>query len=115
MLPGGTAVAYALLAQLGRGVARGQAVAKDDPRLDVGYITYRGETGDMRAYAARPKGEEQYPGVVIVHENTGLQPHFEDVARRFAWRDFTRLLPTRCRRWEGLPVAPARRRRCSTP
>lgn len=93
LLPGGTAVAYALLAQLGRGVARGEVVAPDDPRLDVGYITYPGETGGMRAYAARPKGEEQYPGVVIVHENTGLQPHFEDVARRLALEGFHAIAP----------------------
>lgn len=93
LLPGGAAAAYALLTHLGRGVAFGDVVAKDDPRLDVGYITYRGETGDIRAYAARPKGEGQVPGVVIIHENTGLQPHFEDVARRFALEGFHAIAP----------------------
>jgi carboxymethylenebutenolidase len=93
LLPGGAAAAYALLAQLGRGRAWGEVVAPDDPRLDVGYITYRGETGDMRAYAARPQGEEQCPGIVIVHENTGLQPHFEDVARRLALEGFHAIAP----------------------
>lgn len=93
LLPGGTVVACAVLAQLGRGLARGEVVAQDDPRLDVGYITYRGETGDMRAYAARPKGQEPCPGVVIVHENTGLQPHFEDVARRLALEGFHAIAP----------------------
>jgi len=46
------------------------------PRLDTAYITYRGETGDIRAYAAWPKGEETLPGVIVIHENTGLPaPH----------------------------------------
>jgi carboxymethylenebutenolidase len=92
-LSGGTAAAYALLTQVGSRLAVGEVVAKDDPRLEVGYITYRGETGDIRAYAARPKGQEQCPGVVIIHENTGLQPHFEDVARRFALEGFHAIAP----------------------
>jgi len=93
LLSGGTAAAYALLTQMGSRPAVGEVVAPDDPRLDVGYITYRGETGDIRAYAARPKGQEPCPAVVIVHENTGLQPHFEDVARRFALEGFHALAP----------------------
>jgi carboxymethylenebutenolidase len=93
LLSGGTAAASAWLARWGSTVALGEIVPKDDPRLDVGYITYRGETGDIRAYAARPKGQEPYPAVVIVHENTGLQPHFEDVARRFALEGFHAIAP----------------------
>ncbi len=93
LLSGGTAAASALLARWGDHVALGDFVPKDDPRLETGYITYRGETGDMRAYAARPKGPEQYPAIVIVHENTGLQPHFEDVARRFALEGFHAIAP----------------------
>ncbi len=93
LLSGGAAAASALLAQWGGNVALSDFVAKDDPRLDTAYITYRGETGDMRAYAARPKGEEPCPGIVIIHENTGLQPHFEDVARRFALEGFHAIAP----------------------
>jgi carboxymethylenebutenolidase len=93
LLSGGTAAASALLSRWGDNVARGDFVPQDDPRLEVGYITYRGETGDIRAYAARPKGPEQYPAIVIVHENTGLQPHFEDVARRFALEGFHAIAP----------------------
>jgi len=88
LLSGGTAAASAWLARWGSNIARGEFVPKDDPRLEVGYITYPGETGDIRAYAARPKGQEPCPAIVIVHENQGLQPHFEDVARRFALEGF---------------------------
>jgi carboxymethylenebutenolidase len=93
LLSGGTAAASALLARWGSNVALGEFVAKDDPRLDGGYVTYPGETGDMRAYAARPKGEEPCPAIVIVHENQGLQPHFEDVARHFALEGFHAIAP----------------------
>lgn len=93
LLSGGTAAASAWLARWGSNVARGEIVPKDDPRLEGGYVTYPGETGDIRAYAARPKGTEPCPAVVIVHENTGLQPHFEDVARRFALEGFHAIAP----------------------
>ena len=72
LITGGTAAACALLAQLGGRRARGEIVAADDPRLDVGYIAYPGVTGQVRAYSARPVGEEELPGVVVIHENTGL-------------------------------------------
>jgi carboxymethylenebutenolidase len=104
LLSGGTAAASAWLARWGSNVALGEFVAKDDPRLDVGYITYPGETGDIRAYAARPKGEEPCPAVVIVHENTGLQPHFEDVARRFALEGFHAIAPDALSPLGGTPA-----------
>ncbi len=104
LLSGGTAAASAWLARWGSNVALGEFVAKDDPRLDVGYITYSGETGDIRAYAARPKGEEPCPAVVIVHENTGLQPHFEDVARRFALEGFHAIAPDALSPLGGTPA-----------
>jgi carboxymethylenebutenolidase len=104
LLSGGAAAASALLARWGSNVALGEFVAKDDPRLDGGYITYAGETGDIRAYAARPKGEEPCPAIVIVHENQGLQPHFEDVARRFALEGFHAIAPDALSPVGGTPV-----------
>ena len=53
-IAGGTAAAAALLPALERGGAAGQAVPKDDPRLETGYIEYPGATGKVRAYSARP-------------------------------------------------------------
>ncbi|MBM4029353.1 MAG: dienelactone hydrolase family protein, partial [Planctomycetes bacterium] len=102
---GGTAAAYALLAQGAGRRAVGEVVPADDPRLETGYITYRGETGDMRAYAARPKDREPYPAVVIIHENTGLQPHFEDVARRFALEGFHAIAPDALSPVGGTPAS----------
>jgi carboxymethylenebutenolidase len=104
LLSGGTAAASALLARWRSNIALAEFVAKDDPRLEGGYITYPGETGDMRAYAARPRGQEPCPAIVIVHENTGLQPHFEDVARRFALEGFHAIAPDALSPLGGTPA-----------
>jgi carboxymethylenebutenolidase len=56
-------------------------------------IEYPGETGQVRAYLARPKGEAKRPGVIVIHENRGLQPHIRDVARRVAAEGFLALAP----------------------
>src|SRR5678809_1484326 len=56
------------------------------------HITYPGKT-EMQAYVARPKEEKEYAAVVVVHENRGLNPHIEDVARRAALAGFITLAP----------------------
>jgi carboxymethylenebutenolidase len=68
-------------------------VSENDPRLRVEDITYRGETGDVNAHFARPKGNAKMPGVVVIHENTGLVPHIRDVARRVALEGFLGIAP----------------------
>jgi carboxymethylenebutenolidase len=55
--------------------------------------TTRGETGEVRAYLARLKGDEKLPGVVVIHENRGLNPHIEDVNRRVAVEGFLAVAP----------------------
>jgi len=90
---GGTAAAAALLPQLERNYAMAEVVTKDDPRLDTKYVKYPGETGDVRASFARPKGDEKLPGVIVIHENRGLNPHTEDVARRVALEGFIAIAP----------------------
>jgi carboxymethylenebutenolidase len=92
-LAGGTAAAVALLPLLENGDARAQVVPKDDARVHTEYIKYPGETGDVRAYLARPKGKEKLPGVIVIHENKGLRPHIEDVARRVALEGFLAIAP----------------------
>lgn len=87
-IAGGTAAAFALLPILENSHAEAQIVAEDDSRLHTEYVKFPGETGDMRAYLARPKGEEKLPGVIVIHENRGLQPHIEDVNRRVALEGF---------------------------
>ena len=56
-------------------------------------VTYAGETGDISAHFARPKGEEKLPGVLVISEIWGLVPHIEDVARRAALEGFLALAP----------------------
>jgi len=68
-------------------------VSEKDPRLDAKTIRYPGETGDIRAYCAVPKGSGKHLGVVVIHENRGLNPHTEDVARRVALEGFVALAP----------------------
>ena len=72
LLAGSTAAAMALLPFLENSQAKAQIVPKDDSRLQTEYIKYPGGTGEVRAYLARPKGNEKLPGVVIIHQNTGL-------------------------------------------
>jgi carboxymethylenebutenolidase len=92
-LAGSTAAAVGFLPMIEKNYAQAQVVAEDDSRLDVGYIEYPGETGKVRAYSARPKGDKTLAGVIVIHENRGLQPHIEDVARRVALEGFLALAP----------------------
>jgi carboxymethylenebutenolidase len=105
LLSGVTAAGSAGLARWQSNIALGEIVPKDDPRLDATYITYPGDTGDIRAYAARPLGQEPCPALVIIHENTGLQPHFEDVARRFALEGFHAIAPDALSPLGGTPAS----------
>ncbi len=68
-------------------------IPKEDPRLNVEDIKYPGETGDVLAHYARPKGDEKLPGVVVISEIWGLVPHIEDVARRVALEGFLAIAP----------------------
>jgi carboxymethylenebutenolidase len=92
-LAGGAAAAAALLPILEGRPAEAQVVPKDDPALRTGYVTYRGATGDMRAYSARPKAAAKRPGVVVISEVFGLNAHIEDVARRVAKEGYLALAP----------------------
>ena len=87
-LTGGTAAAAALVPLLEANQARAAIVSSADPRLETGRITYPGATGDIKAYMARPKGAPKVPAVIVVHENRGINPHIEDVARRMALEGF---------------------------
>jgi carboxymethylenebutenolidase len=93
VLAGGIAAASALLPQLEGNYAMAEVVAEDDPRLHTEYIKYPGETGEVRASSARPKGDAKLPGVVVIHENKGLRPHIKDVNRRVALEGFLAIAP----------------------
>jgi carboxymethylenebutenolidase len=105
-IAGGTAAASALLPLLEDNYARAQVVAKDDARLIAEFISYPVESGGMKGYQARTKGREKRPAVLIVHENRGLNPHIEDVARRVALEGYLALAPDALSPFGGTPADP---------
>jgi carboxymethylenebutenolidase len=91
----GGITAAMLLDALSPRFAEAQKIAKDDRRLAAEYLEYaspRG-TGKMRGYLARPRAKGKLPAVLVVHENRGLNPHIEDVARRVALAGYVALAP----------------------
>ena len=93
-LAGGSAAAAALLPLLRANHAKAAIVPPDDARVRAEPITFRGATGEMQAYLVRPADAQgPLPGVVVIHENRGLNPHIEDVARRLALEGFVALAP----------------------
>ena len=71
-------------------------VNKNDERLDSDFITYQSPKGGgaIRGLLSKPKNtKEKLPGIVVVHENRGLNPYIEDVARRAALEGFITLAP----------------------
>jgi carboxymethylenebutenolidase len=92
----GGMTAAMLLDALNPRFAEAQQVAKDDKRLRTEWIDYESPqgTGKVRAYLARPEAvTAKLPGVLVVHENRGLNPHIEDITRRLALDNFLALAP----------------------
>jgi carboxymethylenebutenolidase len=93
MVAGSTAAAMALMPVL-EGNSPGAFTAdQSDSDLITEFIKYQGETGEMRAFLARPKSGKKFPAVLVIHENRGLQPHIQDVTRRMAKEGFLALAP----------------------
>jgi len=92
----GGVTAAALLESLSPKYAWAQQVAKDDPSISGQYVEYDspGGYGRVKAYLVRPAGVGgALPGVVVIHENRGLNPYIEDVARRTARAGYMALAP----------------------
>ena len=89
---GALAMAYGLMPNY----AKAQQIAFTDSRMKGSYVTYPspGGNGDkMRGYLAQPAGNGRWPAVLVIHENRGLNPYIEDVARRLAVAGFLALAP----------------------
>lgn len=89
---GGLAMAQALLPRY----ALAQTISFTDPRMKAKYVTYPspgGTSGTMRGYLVQPSGAGPFPTVLVIHENRGLNPYIEDVARRAATEGFLALAP----------------------
>src|SRR4029077_7010633 len=89
---GGLAMAQALLPRY----AQAQTISFTDTRIKANYVSYPspgGNSGQMRGYLVQPAGNGPFPTVLVVHENRGLNPYIEDVARRAAVEGFLALAP----------------------
>jgi carboxymethylenebutenolidase len=94
--------ATAIVEALMPNYALGQQVRKDDERIKASYETVPSPDGNgyIRGYFVRPFSADsrsetaaKLPGVIVIHENRGLNPHTEDVARRFALENFMAFAP----------------------
>ena len=86
------AMAQALLPRY----AEAHTISFTDERIKASYVTYPspgGNSGEMRGYLVQPNGEGPFPAVLVIHENRGLNPYIEDVARRAAVEGFVALAP----------------------
>ena len=92
LVAGGLAMAQALLPRY----AQAQTISFTDTRIKPQYVTYPspgGNSGRMRGYLVQPAGPGPFPAVLVIHENRGLNPYIEDVARRAAVEGFVALAP----------------------
>ncbi len=93
-IAGSAAAATTMIALVEPDWAWGQQVDPADDRLNTGYVEYPGSTGPVKAYLAKPGAAEgPLPGILVVHENRGLNAHIEDVARRAALAGYVALAP----------------------
>ena len=90
-LAGSVAAAEAALALLEPNYAQAQQVAPDDARLEARRIAETVNGVALRGYLVAPKTPAKRGGVLVIHENRGLNPHIEDVTRRMALAGFTAL------------------------
>jgi carboxymethylenebutenolidase len=110
-LTGSVAAAGAALAALQPDMASAQVVPPDDRRLSARHVTIDLQAGPIRVYRARlAAGNTPRGGVVVIHENRGLNAHIEDVARRLALDGFLVFAPDLLSTAGGTPADPDRAR-----
>src|SRR5882757_7307232 len=104
--------AAAIVEALMPNYALGQQVRKDDERIKASYESVPSPNGNgyIKGYFVRPFSADtrtetgaKLPGVIIIHENRGLNPHTEDVARRFALENFNAFAPDALSSMGGYP------------
>lgn len=91
---GGLTVA-AIFESLRPNYAWAQTVKPDDPDIKVGYETVQSPQGNgsIKGYLARPAKGKKFPAIIVIHENRGLNPYIEDVARRLAKQGYLAYAP----------------------
>jgi carboxymethylenebutenolidase len=108
----GGLTAAVVLAALMPNYAQGQQVSKSDDRIKASYETIPSPDGNgsIKGYLVRPVSADtrsekpsKLPGIIVIHENRGLNPHIEDVARRFAMANFMAFAPDALTSVGGFP------------
>jgi carboxymethylenebutenolidase len=103
-LAGSATAAAAIAPLLAANKASAEMVAANDERLTAKDVTYPGSGGKMKGYLAEPKSAYgKLGGVVVIHENRGLNPHIRDVTRRMALEGFVALAPDLLSPFGGTP------------
>jgi carboxymethylenebutenolidase len=102
-LTGSTAAAMAILPLIEVNYAHATVTPHDD--LFTETISYSGVPNNMQAYVARPATVKQYPAVIVIHENRGLNAHIEDVTRRAANVGYLAIAPNALSALGGTPPA----------
>ncbi len=93
-LTGSAATAAAIAPMLAANQARAAMIEPDDARIIAESVTFPGAQAEMKGYLAKPAGASgSLPAVIVIHENRGLNPHIQDVARRVALEGFVALAP----------------------
>jgi len=103
-IAGSSAAALALLPLLKNDYARAETVAGNDPRLTSGTASYDADGTRIAGYFAHGKAAGKRPSVIVVHENRGLNPHIEDIARRLALAGFLAFAPDMLSPLGGTPA-----------
>lgn len=81
---GSMTAALSFLPLLQSNYALAATIAEDDARIQTRRVTFPGTTGPVKAYLAEPRAGGRHGGILVVHQNRGLNPHIEDIARRLA-------------------------------
>lgn len=93
MITGSLTAASGMIAALGSVKAGAAQVADNDPAVLTHNVSYDGKAGPVAGYLARPVKAGKYPGVIVIHENQGLNDHISDIARRLAKEGYVALAP----------------------
>lgn len=102
-ITGSMAIAMSVLPAL-EGCYTRPATSANANDLITERISYPGATTDMKAYTAKPRNDAKFATVVVIHENRGLNPHIEDVARRVAMAGYLAIAPDALSPLGGTPA-----------
>jgi carboxymethylenebutenolidase len=92
-LTGSTAAAMAVLPMLEVNYAHAATVAEDDEEIKTEAVSYQGDGITMKGYLAAPAKQGKYGGVIVIHENRGLNEHIKDITRRLAKAGYLAMAP----------------------